>query len=393
MGTNVVKSEDCFFILEDFFEYKIKFANKPFLDLLGFDEVDKLTDLLSIKEQRDLVAVTLSKKSSFDFRCVLMANDRYIGALLRFSVVADTIYCHIEDYENDLNYIKRLQFENDRLSALIELTGTMMAEFDTDGKLTYATGSVVNRFDINLLQGGIVSSAFKGLIFREDRSKFVDFIKQPFLSSKTKTCELRLLCNDLYYWHKITAMGIFDSRGNLTRVLVKAEDIEAYKAKESVLKMKLSMDDLTKCYKKSFLVSQLSDVEVKGCLAFFDIDNFKGINDTYGHLNGDVALKSVAKICREVFSDDGDIVCRFGGDEFCIYSRFSSRDVFEYKIQLVQSRVTKIRIENCYPLSISVGIVVASDNLSYIQDLLDIADETLYFVKENGKNSYKFFDE
>lgn len=388
-----VESRECFFILEDLYEYKIRFANQGFLDLLGYSSVDKLTDLLSVKEQRDLVAVTLNKKQCFDFRCVLLASDRYVGALLKFSVIGSTIYCHVEDYENDIDYIKRLEFENDRLSALVELTGSMLAEFDSSGRLTFASSSVLNKFDIKLFEGGLASVLHHGVVLKEDVDKLVDFVRQPFMADTQKSCEVRLLANDNYNWFKLTAKGIVDSRGHLSRVLVKADDIEVYKAQESILQMKIDKDDLTQCYKKSFLVGTLRDIEVRGCLAFFDIDNFKGINDTYGHLNGDVALKSVAKICKEVFCNEGDIVCRFGGDEFCVYSRFSSRESFEHKIQQLQSRVCKVKIETDNPLSLSVGLVEASECLSDIQTLLDVADTTLYIVKENGKNSYKFFDE
>lgn len=387
-------SMECFFILEDLYEYRIKFANQGFLKLLGYSSVDKLTDLLSLKEQRDLVAVTLSKKQCFDFRCVLLANDnRYVGALLKFSIIGSTIYCHVEDYENDMDYIKRLEFENDRLSALVELTGSMLAEFDSSGRLTFASSSVINAFNIKLFEGGLVSVLGHDMVLKEDIDNLVSFIRQPFEEDSVKTCEVRLLSNDTYKWFKLTAKGIPNPRGELTRVLLKIEDIEVYKAHESVLQMKVDRDDLTFCYKKSFLLETLKGIKVKGCLAFFDIDNFKGINDTYGHLNGDFALKSVAKICKEVFCCEGDIVCRFGGDEFCIYSRCSNKGTFEHKIQQLQSRVCKVKIDADNPLSLSVGMVEASDTLDNIQTLLDVADTTLYIVKENGKNSYKFFDD
>ena len=393
MNFSAERSNACFFILEDLYEYKIKFANEGFIDLLGYPSIDKLTDLLSLKEQRDLVQVTLSYKQCFDFRCVLAAKDRYIGALLKFSVIGDIVYCHVEDYENDTGYIKRLEFENDRLSALVELTGSMLAEFDKEGRLTFASSSALNTFNVKLFEGGLSRALFNKVVLRDDVANALSFVRQPFSSGEIKTCEIRVLTCDLYKWYKVTAKGIVDSHGILARVLVKVEDIESYKAQESVLKMKIDMDDLTHCYKKSFLVETLDSVDVKGCLAFFDIDNFKGINDTFGHLSGDTALKRVSKICREVFCNDGDIVCRFGGDEFCVYSRFSTRVDFEYKIQVLQSRVRKVKLNEETPLSISVGIVVASNSLKDIKTLLDVADKTLYVVKEHGKNSYKFFDD
>lgn len=388
-----MSSKVCFFILEDMVEYKIRYANDIFLNLLGYSHVDSLIDLLSAKEKRDLVEITRKHNKTFDFRCVLTASDRYIGALLRFSKIGQTFYCCIEDYEDDTNYIKRLEFENDRLSALVELSGSMLAEFDASGVLVFATSSVFKEFDVKPFEEGILNALSDGFVLRDDISKAVKFIRDSFTSQVERSCELRLRASEGYKWFNITARGILNSKECLSRVIVKAEDIEVYKVRENMLRMKIELDDLTQCYKKSFLVEELSGKEVGGCLAFFDIDNFKGINDTYGHLEGDRALVGVAKSCKSVFCSDEDIICRFGGDEFCIYSRNSDRDSFEHNIQVVQSKVRKLEICGENPISISVGIVVATPTLSSIQTLLDVADMTLYVVKEHGKNSYKFFDE
>lgn len=386
-------STACFFILEDLIEYKLRFANDNFLKLLGYDTVEKLTDLLSVKEERDLISVTRLHRKSFDFKCVLMANGRYIGAKLKFSQIGTSYYCYVEDCESDTDYIKRLELENDRFSALVELSGSMLAEFSPKGVLSFATSSVLSEFTVNVFERGIAHALFEGFVFRSDIRKFIKFLRGISSCNEECFCEVRLKVRDVYKWFNLTARSILDSREHLSRVIVKAEDIEVYKSRENALKMKVEMDDLTRCYKKSFLVDELKDVDVRGCLAFFDIDNFKGINDSFGHLEGDNALKGVANVCKAVFCEDGDIVCRFGGDEFCIYSRYSDKARFEHNIQLMQSKVRKIKLCEQNPLSVSVGIVVASPTLNNIQDLLDTADTTLYIVKENGKNSYKFFDD
>ena len=165
MGDN---SKACFFILEDLVEYKLRFANDNFLKLLGYDEVEKLTDLLSVKEERDLIEVTRLHRKSFDFKCVLMAKGRYIGAKLKFSQIGTSYYCYVEDCESDTDYIKRLELENDRLSALVELSGSVLAEFSPKGVLSFATSSVLSEFDVSIFKEGISHALFTGFVFRSD---------------------------------------------------------------------------------------------------------------------------------------------------------------------------------------------------------------------------------
>lgn len=394
-SVEVHKKSSCFFMLKDFIGYEVTYANQTLLDLLGVSSMEHLTDYLSSKEARDLIEVTKRNSSRFDFKCVLIANSGlYISAVLKFTLIAGIIYCTVEDCNEDVGYVKRLEFEYDRASALIELTGCILAEFDTRGMLTYATSSFVDRFSLSQFSRGIMGALYSRLVFCKDFSKVARLLRCDFTKEQIYEEEFRVLTSTKYTWFKVTAKGIVDAQGILKRVILKLEDIDVYKVQEKILRLRAETDELTQCYKKSFLLSELSkDVLTKGCLAFFDIDNFKGINDSFGHLEGDTSLKAVSQLCRELFSDDEDTVCRFGGDEFCIFSQGCSREEFEHRIQVLQSRVCKVKIGGETPLSISVGIAVVSNSLSDIQTLLDVADETLYMVKEHGKNSYKFFDE
>ena len=397
MGIEVKKQKkgSLFLILKDFLGYEVTYANQMVLDMLGVSSMDRLTDFLSTKEARDFVEVTKRASQRFDFRCVLIANGgTYISAVLKFAIVAGIVYCTIEDCNEDLGYVKRLEFEYDRASALIELTGCLLAEVDTMGMLTYATSSFINKFSLTQFGQGIMPALYSRVVFRKDFPIVARLLRSDFSTEQIYEAEFRVRVSDKYNWFKVTAKGIVDSQGILQRVMLKLEDIDVYKVKEKLLRLRAETDELTQCHKKSFLLSELSkDVLTRGCLAFFDIDNFKGINDSFGHLEGDTSLKAVSSLCRELFSDEEDIVCRFGGDEFCIFSHDSSREEFERKIRILQSRVCKVKISGQTPLSISVGIAVVSPALSDIQTLLNVADETLYMVKEHGKNSYKFFYE
>lgn len=124
------------------------------------------------------------------------------------------------------------------------------------------------------------------------------------------------------------------------------------------------------------------------CLAF-DIDDFKSINDSNGHLVGDEAIKLVSQACSSVFREE-DLVGRYGGDEFVILIKGASLEIGEKKAMQLQEALAAIRIEDgllSTPLTISVGI---SDNLNgkvkSFKELFHMADTCLFKAKQNGKN-------
>lgn len=119
-------------------------------------------------------------------------------------------------------------------------------------------------------------------------------------------------------------------------------------------------------------------------LMIIDIDHFKRINDTYGHLVGDHVLTAVAQILLEHVRQE-DIAARFGGEEFVIVlDNCSVHDA------CVKAEIIRQMIENLYPegirVSASFGVVQLSDHLDKPAKLLKHADTALYKAKESGRN-------
>ena len=130
--------------------------------------------------------------------------------------------------------------------------------------------------------------------------------------------------------------------------------------------------------------------QAPGFLAFIDLDNLKPINDTYGHLAGDKALKIVG----EILSSKGEdaIVSRIGGDEFLFFKTNMSEEAI---VALMDSIIEDfhLRKENeqfLSPSSLSIGLCLTTPNCSY-QDVYQKADKALYFTKQHGKNGYYFY--
>lgn len=117
-----------------------------------------------------------------------------------------------------------------------------------------------------------------------------------------------------------------------------------------------------------------------------DIDDFKHVNDTYGHNVGDIVLKIVTETIKRN-TRINDYVCRLGGDEFLIAFVGCPEDVINKRIEDIREELSKriVKLGLGENITISVGIVINS-NLENINELIEKADEALYESKKNGRN-------
>ena len=122
-------------------------------------------------------------------------------------------------------------------------------------------------------------------------------------------------------------------------------------------------------------------------LALFDIDDFKNINDKYGHVTGDFILKRVAELTCETLQDS--FVCRYGGEEFVVVlnneSALERLESFRERIQQETFEFEGIKIN----LTITIGATNYVDDIS-LDKWVELADEKMYFGKNSGKNKTVF---
>ena len=127
----------------------------------------------------------------------------------------------------------------------------------------------------------------------------------------------------------------------------------------------------------------------KIAMLLIDMDNFKSINDTYGHSGGDIALKELARILTETFRS-GDFVARIGGDEFAVILPGCPEEAGNTIIEKI-SRINE-ELSGLHDIkNVSVSVGVAFSEVGYNETLFKNADEALYQVKENGRHGCRIF--
>lgn len=125
----------------------------------------------------------------------------------------------------------------------------------------------------------------------------------------------------------------------------------------------------------------------RGVIVMLDLDHFKSVNDTFGHLGGDMALQRVGKVLRRMIRAD-DIVCRFGGEEFVLFLRGASMADAEDLAERIRARIAeqKIMVDGQQVrITASFGIA-PTDSTGEIEEALRSADSALYAAKARGRN-------
>lgn len=141
----------------------------------------------------------------------------------------------------------------------------------------------------------------------------------------------------------------------------------------------ISTDFLTQVHNRRYLDEQISMLTADG-VVMLDVDNFKQVNDRYGHGVGDMVLRFVASALKSV-ARSGDFVARYGGDEFTVVFEYIDRDGFQSCLEKIVSSVRAIKIPDHPDLRLSVSIG-AHWGKSFVQDALPIADKLLYQAKQ-----------
>lgn len=208
-----------------------------------------------------------------------------------------------------------------------------------------------------------------------DDDNYINRLKEVRIEQQHLLDELINNINNLDYLHKLR-----DVRMEEQRLIDRLIEERKHLSEES------KIDPLTGLYNRNILPK----IREIGAVIMCDLDDFKSINDTYGHDIGDKALKAVGQSISQNIRI-GDIGCRFGGDEFIIVFTTDLYEVIDRRLNKIVEDANKIFQMPERPITFSMGVAFNKDGLN-LQELMKEADEALYKSKENGKNQITYYE-
>jgi len=174
-----------------------------------------------------------------------------------------------------------------------------------------------------------------------------------------------------------------------------AEKAQALERANNQLQVLANVDGLTGLLnRRAFIeqMKQLSELPVKVALLWIDIDHFKGINDTYGHAAGDLVLKRMGHLLRNLGRDQ-DRSGRLGGEEFALLlldCDESGAEQYAQRLQMAMKQMTFEHWPELKDISASIGIAIGRLGEDSWEELIRNADEAMYHVKRHGRDGYRF---
>lgn len=205
-------------------------------------------------------------------------------------------------------------------------------------------------------------------------------------------------------WTKMTARLIMNPNNGHLEAIVYGMDISREQAYEERLataeQQKADLLELTKrdvltgLYTKAAFQALVESYftaqpDSSFALIFLDLDHFKDVNNTFGHLTGDHVLRSTSRTLQRLFDADS-YLSRFGGDEFCIFFPVSSEADLALRLEALRQALSrKVELGDAVVrLTASIGALLVDRQASEFLPLLQIADGALYTAKRNGRDQY-----
>lgn len=336
-------------------------------------------------------AYGLWERTRIIMRNTVESNLVLMGITLVFGVVVYLIYS---------TQRRRISFESERYQLLSEFSDTVLMQYYYKVDTLVLTSNVQARFDVEALEKSGYLKENRPILnmSEEDWALIRKLLEHPVPGSELQTVKFCALDKhgDSPIWCYLQLRFVFD-KSEAVAAIGKITDISKQKLIEEELVKQAQIDGLTGACNKETAEKRIADLlETRhtGYLFMMDVDNFKKINDVYGHVKGDETLVYLGNILQEVFRKE-DVVGRIGGDEFVAFvsGEGITEPLIAERAELILERLRNFREEGGIEVTISIGIVSCPRHGQTYEELYIAADKAMYYAKRRGKNQYFIGDE
>lgn len=304
-------------------------------------------------------------------------------------------HCIFHDITEEKQLEQDLIISEKRLYFVLSMTQDIVFEYDWASHEIYYSDNFERKFGYTIPVNDFPESMFReNIVFKDDIAILRDGFQSIFKGENYMQCEYRLKYREEgYRWVYAQARGLRNQNKELIKILGVITDI--HEQKEAILKSQeeAALDPLTGLNNRRECIRRIHDyiANNKKLMAFIliDIDDFKLINDMYGHTTGDEALLYIAEGLHEIIRHD-DIVARIGGDEFVVcLQMIPNEDVAIRKIKDIQQVFRRSITDQLHcEVNCSIGASFYPVHGKSFEELLEAADIAMYQAKDEGKNRF-----
>ena len=379
-------------------------ADKPkttaFIDLLHADDTKKLLEMLADKKNGSVTNATELRLRHKD--------GQWLPLLLRGTLSsADnshrSIDCVVVDITEQKRMQEELEQEKERYRILLEQSQDIFFDVDTEKRQFRCSPNFLLKFgrEATPLFNETGRPTNRHITHPEDLPALNELRRRIRSGNPTAFAVMRIpTAEGRYIWCRVQATRISKQDAPL-RLVGKIVDIDEEVRRRAELERRTQRDSLTDLLNKTAFRDKICAAmpakpqqDKTDALIFLDLDNFKLINDTFGHVRGDAALLEASDALKRIFRN-ADAVGRFGGDEFCVFVRGITRAALKERAEALLLELHKF-IEHdgqSVEITTSIGIYLFDGTEASYDVALHRADNAQYLAKQAGKNCYRFYDE
>ncbi|PKM51450.1 MAG: diguanylate cyclase [Firmicutes bacterium HGW-Firmicutes-7] len=303
-------------------------------------------------------------------------------------------------YEIIQQHVQEVRILNKKYEIAIESTDSAVWEMDLETESVTISENFSNIVDKKVPLQENIFELLDLVVKPEYKEKIIQEYRN-YLNGKIEEINIQVPTNDkgkTKKWLLIRGKGITDVKEDMKKMHGILLDITKMKEQEKYIEHLARHDYLTQLPNRLRFMEEL-DAELKngkpGAVLLLDIDNFKRINDTLGHVYGDKLLKEISKRLSTI-SGDNMLIARLGGDEFLILvSNVSDSEIIDKYIEKIRSAfeaVFSVEGKDNY-VNFSMGITCYPCDSNDINQLIMDADTAMYKVKNSGKNNHAYYYE